>query len=161
MTPPPPVRIYSRDITQPPPLIVRNWLTPAPPLVLTSFVHNPLCLRELSLLATSPRRLTSSDLLQKSVQKTHHICQSSPNPEQTGERDAQPIWRFLLLYCNLFSPSPFIAQIVFHLIRRRRGEGGGESESEGGKGDSGRREERDDDDDRRPPPREPRLRRWR
>ena len=43
----------------------------------------------LSLLATSPRRLTPSDLLQKSVQKTHHICQSSPNPEQTGGRETR------------------------------------------------------------------------
>ena len=30
--PPPPVRIYSIEITQPPPPIVRNWLTPPPPL---------------------------------------------------------------------------------------------------------------------------------
>ena len=36
--------------------------------------------------------------------KRHTIfVRVAPNPEQTGERDWQPIWRILLLYCNLFS----------------------------------------------------------
>ena len=38
LTPPPPVRIYSIEITQPPPPIVRNWLTPPPPPLSTDVI---------------------------------------------------------------------------------------------------------------------------